>query len=150
MPENKIILVPIKQKAAKEYVKRYHRHHKPPLGSIFQIGCSKNGELCGVVIVGRPIARLLDDGWTVEVTRCCTNGTKNACSLLYAAAWRAARALGYKRLITYILDSEPGISLKAAGWKLIGKCGGGTWNRKNRPRTDEQPIGQKLLFEANR
>ena len=147
---NKIILVPIKQKAAKEFVKKHHRHHKPPVGSIFQIGCSFNGNLCGVIIVGRPVARLLDNGWTAEVTRCCTNGTKNACSKLYSAAWRAARALGYKRLITYILDSEKGTSLKAAGWKIIGKCGGGTWNRDNRPRTDEHPIGQKLRFEANK
>lgn len=143
-----IILVPIRQKTAKEYVRNHHRHHKPPVGSIFQIGCSKNGELCGVIIVGRPVARLLDNGLTAEVTRCCTNGTKNACSMLYAAAWRAARALGYKRLITYILDSEPGTSLKASGWKLIGKCGGGTWNRENRPRTDKHPIGKKILFEC--
>ena len=150
MIENKTILVPIKQKEAKEYVREHHRHHKPPVGSIFQIGCSKNGELCGVIIVGRPVARFLDNGWTVEVTRCCTNGTKNACSMLYAAAWRAARALGYKRLITYILESEKGTSLKAAGWKIIGKCGGGTWNSKNRPRIDEHPICQKTLFEANR
>jgi len=146
---NKIILVPIKQKAAKEFVKMHHRHHKPPVGSIFQIGCSINGDLCGVIIVGRPVARLLDDGWTAEVTRCCTNGTKNACSKLYSAAWRAARSLGYKRLITYILDSEKGTSLIAAGWKLVGKCGGGTWNRENRSRTDNHPTGQKLLFEAN-
>lgn len=89
IPEtNKIILVPVKQKTAKEYVRKHHRHHKPPVGSIFQIGCSKNGELCGVIIVGRPVARMLDNGLTAEVTRCCTNGTKNACSMLYAAAWR--------------------------------------------------------------
>lgn len=149
MPNKKIILVPIKQKAAKEFVKKYHRHHKPPVGSIFQIGCSNNVKLCGVIIVGRPVSRLLDNGWTAEVTRCCTDGTKNACSILYAAAWRAARALGYKRLITYILESEKGTSLKAAGWKLVGKCGGGTWNRENRPRTDGHPTEQKLIFEAN-
>lgn len=144
-----MILVPIKQKAAKAFVDEHHRHHKAPVGSIFQIGCSNNGEICGVIIVGRPIARMLDNGWTAEVTRCCTDGTKNACSKLYAAAWRASKALGYKRLITYILDQEKGTSLSAAGWKLVGKCGGGTWNRENRPRTDNHPTGQKLLFEAN-
>ena len=148
--EKRIILVPIKQKDAKSFVAKHHRHHKPPLGSIFQIACSVGGEIVGVIIVGRPVARLLDDGWTVEVTRCCTNGHRNACSKLYSAAWRAARALGYKRLITYILQNEKGTSLKAAGWKCVGKAGGGTWNRENRPRTDNHSIKGKLLFEANR
>jgi len=148
--EKRIILVPIKQRDAKNFVAQHHRHHKPPLGSIFQIACAVNDEIVGVVIVGRPVARWLDNGWTVEVTRCCTNGYKNACSMLYAAAWRAAKALGYKRLITYILATEKGTSLKAAGWKCLGKCGGGTWNCKSRPRTDSHPIGQKTLFEANR
>jgi tRNA A37 N6-isopentenylltransferase MiaA len=141
-------LVPIKQKEAKAFVKEHHRHHKPPVGSIFQIAAAQDGDIIGVIIVGRPVSRMLDNGWTAEVTRCCTNGTKNACSKLYSAAWRAARALGYKRLITYILDTEKGTSLKAANWKLVGKCSGGTWNRSNRPRTDKHPTGQKLLFEA--
>jgi len=140
-------LVPIKQKDAKAFVKAHHRHHKPPVGSIFQIACAVEDKIVGVIIAGRPVARMLDDGWTVEVTRCCTNGYKNACSMLYAAAWRAARALGYKKAITYILESETGTSVKAAGWKCIGKCGGGKWNRKNRPRLDEHPTESKLLFE---
>lgn len=148
--EKRIVLVPIKQKDAKEFVKKHHRHHKPPLGSIFQIGCAIDDKLIGVIIVGRPVARMLDNGWTVEVTRCCTTGYKNACSKLYAAAWRAARALGYKRLITYILETEKGTSLKAAGFKCVGKCGGGSWNCKSRPRIDSHPTEQKLLFEANR
>jgi len=130
MPNKEIILVPIKQKAAKDFVRTHHRHHKPPVGSIFQIGCSKNGELCGVIIIGRPVARMLDNGFTAEVTRCCTNGTKNVCSMLYAAAWRAARALGYKRLITYILESEKGTSLKAAGYKLVGNAAAGLGTEK--------------------
>jgi len=139
--------LPIKQKDAKAFVKQYHRHHKPPVGSIFQIACAKDSKIVGVVIVGRPVARALDNGWTVEVTRLTTDGTKNACSMLYAAAWRVARALGYKRLITYILDSEPGTSLEAAGWKCVGECGGGTWNRKIRPRIDDHPLQRKLKFE---
>ena len=114
-------LVPIKQSEAKAFVKQYHRHHKPPVGSIFQIACANEKGIVGVAIIGRPVARMLDNGWTAEVTRLCTDGTKNACSMLYAAAWRAARAMGYKRLITYILDTELGISLNAAGWKCIGK-----------------------------
>lgn len=75
----------------------------------------------GVAIVGRPVSRHLDDGWTLEVNRLCTDGSRNACSALYAAAWRAARAMGYKRLVTYILESENGASLRAAGWKCVGR-----------------------------
>jgi len=94
------------------------------------------------------VARHFDDGWTLELNRCCTNGTKNAASKLYGAARRATFALGYKRLITYILFSEKGTSLKAAGWKVLGLAGGGKWNRKNRPRVDTHPMGQKQLWEA--
>ena len=144
--EMSLCLTPIKQKDAKVFVKQHHRHHKPPVGSIFQIACAKGDEIVGVVIVGRPVARALDNGWTAEVIRLTTDGTKNACSMLYAAAWRAARALGYKKLITYILDTEPGTSLKAAGWKCIGRCGGGTWNCKARPRVDNHPTQMKLKF----
>jgi len=141
-------IVPITQKEAKEFVRRHHRRHKPPLGSIFQVGCSKNGRICGVAIVGRPVARMLQNGWTLEVTRLCTDGTKNACSKLYSACWRAARALGYRKLITYILESENGASLKAANWECVGKCGGGTWNRKTRPRIDMHPEQKKIRFEV--
>lgn len=140
-------LVPIKQKDAKAFVKAHHRHHKPPVGSIFQIACAVNDKIVGVIIIGRPVARMLDNGWTAEVTRCCTNGHKNACSIFYAAAWRAARAMGYKRLITYILQSEKGISLKATGYKCVGKTKGGSWNCKSRPRIDSHPIEGKLLFD---
>lgn len=145
--EDGLTLVPIKQKDAKAFVKAHHRHHKPPVGSIFQIACAVDDKIVGVITAGRPIARMKDDGWTVEVTRCCTDGYKNACSMLYAAAWRAARALGYKKAITYILESETGTSVKAAGWKCIGKCGGGKWGRKSRPRLDEHPTEKKMLFE---
>ena len=94
------------------------------------------------------MARLLDNGWTAEVTRLCTDGSRNACSMLYGAAWRAARALGYRRLITYILAEESGISLTASGFRLVGEAGGGTWNRSGRPRVDMHPTQRKLLFEA--
>ena len=102
----------------------------------------------GVAIIGRPVARMLQDGWTAEVTRLCTLGDKNACSMLYAASWRAARALGYRRLITYTLQREGGASLRASGWKLVGAAGGGTWDRKNRPRVDTHPLEQKQLWEV--
>jgi hypothetical protein len=140
-------LVPLTQAEAKAFVAQHHRHHRPPVGSLFQIGLSSNGEVCGVVIVGRPVARLLQDGWTAEVLRLCTNGTPNACSKLYAAAWRAAQSLGWKRLITYILDTENGASIKAAGWRCIGKAGGGVWSRTDRPRVDCHPLQGKLRFE---
>lgn len=146
-------VVPITFKEANEFVRRYHRHHGPVQGHKFSIGLAdtERNEIVGVVIVGRPVARYLDDGWTLEVTRLCTDGTKNACSKLYAAAWRAARALGYRRLITYTLPEEGGSSLRAAGWKCVGVAGGGSWNRPNcgRPRVDLHPLQQKWRWEIN-
>lgn len=118
-----------------------------PRGHKYSIGCAKDGEVVGVCTVGRPVARALDDGWTLELTRCCTDGTKNACSMLYAAAWRVAKGLGYKRLITYILDTEKGTSIKAAGWKEIGKRGGGSWNTPSRPRVDKHPTQMKIKYQ---
>lgn len=90
---------------------------------------------------------MLDNGWTLEVTRLCTDGTKNVCSMLYSTAWRAARAMGYKRMVTYVKQSEGGKSLQASGWKLIGEAGGGKWSRANRPRIDEMNTEMKLKFE---
>ena len=100
-----------------------------------------------MAIIGRPVARYLDDGWTLEVNRCCTDGTRNACSMLYAAAWRAARAMGYKRLVTYIMESENGASLRAAGWKCVGQAGGLRWTGKRRPEVDLYPAQMKIRFE---
>lgn len=105
---------PMTLKEANAFVEQYHRHHKPVTGHKFSIGCTDGDKIVGVAIVGRPVSRYLDDGWTLEVNRLCTDGTHNACSMLYAAAWRAARAMGYHKLITYILDTESGTSLKAA------------------------------------
>ena len=99
---------PITLKEANAFVEQYHRHHKPVVGHKFSIGCTDGEKIVGVAIVGRPVSRYLDDGWTLEVNRLCTDGTKNACSMLYAAAWRAARAMGYHKLITYILENEKG------------------------------------------
>ena len=140
-------LVPVTLSEAKAFVERHHRHHKAPQGGRFAIGVAKDGEIVGVVIVGRPVARMLDDGWTAEVTRCCTDGTRNAPSMLYRAAWRAARAMGYRRLVTYTLPEEGGASLRAAGWRLIGEAGGGSWHRKSRPRVDLHPTQAKLRWE---
>ena len=111
-----IEICPMTLREANAFVEQHHRHHKPVVGHKFSIGCTDGKEIVGVAIVGRPVSRHLDDGWTLEVNRLCTDSTHNACSMLYAAAWRAARAMGYRRLVTYILDSESGTSLKASGW----------------------------------
>lgn len=135
---------------ANAFVAANHRHHKPVPGAKFALAVSDEaGQVRGVAIVGRPVARMSDNGWTLEVNRCCTDGAKNACSMLYGAAWRAARALGYKRLVTYTLPEEGGASLRAAGWKLLGQAGGGSWDRKSRPRVDTAPTQAKLLWEAD-
>jgi hypothetical protein len=140
-------ITPIFQDEAFAFIQQYHRHHRKPVGSLFQIALSDGKKIVGVVVVGRPSARRLQDGYTVEVTRLCTDGTPNACSMLYSASWRAAKAMGYRRLITYILNTEPGTSLKAAGWSLVGERGGGSWGRSERPRVDKHPTQKKLLFE---
>lgn len=141
-------LQPINFDEACIFIKIHHRHHLPPQGCKFCIGVNDGDKVVGVIIVGRPVARLLDNSWTAEVTRCCTDGTPHVASMLYAAAWRAARSMGYKRLITYTLQSEAGISLIAANWKVVGQAGGGTWNRKSRPRIDKHPTQTKILWEA--
>lgn len=160
-----LVVTPIDFAEANAFVQKYHRHHKPTVGMKFCLAVSQNMAplnctdrlarepgfmVVGVAIVGRPVARMSDDGWTLEVNRCCTNGERNACSMLYGAAWRAAKALGYRRLITYTLPAEGGASLRAAGWKNIGLRGGGNWNVKSRPRIDtaETLQGQKVLWEA--
>lgn len=149
MSQSKLHIVPITLAEANEFVRRHHRHHKPVTGHKFSIAVSdESGTIRGVVIAGRPVARALDDGLTLEVTRCCTDGFPNACSALYAAAWKATKALGYRKIGTYILSTEPGTSLRAAGWRLIGQAGGGSWNCPSRPRVDMHPTQTKLRWEA--
>ena len=140
--------VPISLAEANAFVAAHHRHHTPVVGHKFSIGCAAKGEIVGVVIIGRPVSRHRDDGLTLEVTRLCTDGTRNACSFLYGTAARAAFALGYQRIGTYILASENGASLRASGWRLIGERGGGSWSVPSRPRVDTHPLEPKLLFEA--
>lgn len=143
-----IDLVPVTLREARAYVDRVHRHHRAPHFGLFAIGAAVAGEVVGVVIVGRPVARMAADTWTAEVKRLATDGTPNVCSALYAAAWRAARAMGYRRLITYTLTTEPGTSLRAAGWRCVGETAGGAWSRENRPRVDLHPLEPKLRWEA--
>lgn len=144
----KLEVVRIDLAEANAFVEQHHRHHKPVVGHLFSIGAAKDGKIVGVAIVGRPVARMRDDGETAEVTRLCTDGTRNACSFLYGACARAAFALGFKRIGTYILATEPGTSLAAANWRLVGQTSGGSWSRGNRPRVDKHPTQAKLLFET--
>ena len=142
-----IRLVPTTLREANAFVKAHHRHHKPVTGHKFSIGCEVEGRLVGVVIAGRPVSRYLDDGLTLEVNRLCTTGEKNVCSMLYAAAARAAKAMGYRKIITYTLDNEPGTSLRAAGWTCMGRAGGKRWTGKRCPAVDLCPPQMKLRYE---
>ena len=135
----KLKTVPLELRQANEFVNDLHRHHKPVHRDKLRVGCAVDEKLCGVVQLARPVARGLDDGETIEVVRLCTDGTKNVCSFLYSKAARIAKELGYSRIVTYILDSETGVSLKAAGWKLDGVTRGGSWDCKSRPRATTAP-----------
>ena len=146
-----LAVTPINLDEANAFVEQHHRHHKPVPGAKFCVAVSKDDEVRGVAIVGRPVSRHIDDGWTLEVNRCCTDGTRNACSMLYATAWKAAKAMGYTSLITYTMESEGGASLRGAGWRCVGKATtrvGQGWNVRSRPRVDTHPLQQKLKWEV--
>ena len=128
---------PIALKAANQFVTKLHRHHQKVQGHKFSIGIYTNDKLVGVAICGRPVARHLDTGYILEVTRLCTDVTKNACSKLYSACAKIAQAMGYEKIITYILESETGTSLKAAGWQCEAEgVGAKSWVDGGRQRTD--------------
>lgn len=139
MTQKRLHIVPMKFRDACAYVDAWHRHHKRPQGHVFSIGVAcDQGHVHGVAIIGRPVARHYDNGSTLEVNRTATDGTPNANSCLYGAAWRAARALGYQRLITYTQADESGASLRAAGYAVIGeRAPRAGWNTPKRPRTDK-------------
>lgn len=143
-------VVPISLRDACKFVAMHHRHHQPPRGHKFSIGAAEGDVVVGVVIVGRPVARHYDNGTTLEVTRTATDGSKNANSLLYGAAWRAAKAMGYDRLITYTQAGESGASLRAAGWTAIAsRPPRPGWNSLSRPREDKGVDGvQRTLWEV--
>lgn len=137
-------LKPMTLKDARIYVERNHRHNRAPQGGLFAVGAECHSSLVGVVIVGRPVARGLDDGQTVEVTRLATCGARNACSILYGAACRAAAALGYQRIITYTLASEPGVSLRASGWEREAEVEArATWSTPSRLRVQSDLFGNE-------
>lgn len=149
--QERLRVVPCDLKEANDFVGRMHRHHDKVTGHKFSLAVlDAAGLVRGAAIVGRPVARKLDDGWTAEVTRVVTDGCPNACSALYGACWRVAREMGFRRALTYILASEPGTSLVASGWRQSDEdAGGGTWDRPNtgRRRTDTHPTGSKKRWE---
>ena len=146
----KFEIVPLPLDEANAFVAQHHRHHGRVVGHKFSVGASdEHGAIRGVAIVGRPVARRLDDGLTLEVTRVATDGAKDACSALYGACRRATFALGYKRLVTYTLASESGVSLRASGYRLIGESPGRSWSVTSRPRVDKHPLGLKLRWEVS-
>lgn len=145
-------LVPVSFSQASEFVAQWHRHHQPPTGHKFSIGvASDDGVLRGVAMVGRPVARHYDNGSTLEVNRTATDGTRNANSMLYGAAWRACSALGYTRLITYTQAGESGSSLRGAGWRVVAsRPANKGWNVPSRPRENRGTHGiQRTLWEMS-
>jgi len=144
-------LQPITFEEATAFVDDHHSTHDAPQGWKFGVAVNDGAQVAGVVMVGRPVSRHRDDGETLEVTRCATDGTKNAASKLYAAAWRAAKNMGYQRLITYTLaDSEDGTPLRAVdGYRVVHQRNtGGDWSSPSRPRVDTSPDQQKTLWEV--
>jgi len=145
-------LQPITFEEACSFIDEHHSTHDAPQGWKFGVAVNDGDEVVGVATVGRPVSRHKQDGKTLEVTRCCTDGTKNAASKLYAACWRAARNMGYNQLITYTLaDSEDATPLRAVnGYEVVHERNkGGSWDSKNRPRVDTSPDEQKKLWQVS-
>lgn len=136
---------PITFREASDFINQYHRHHKATVGHKFSIGLYDNERLVGVAVCGRPVSRYLDDGITCEINRLCTDGTKNACSMLYGACCRVAKEMGYVKIITYILASENGASLKASNFICEGEAGGTHWTGK-RNRGQDIPKEMKTRW----
>ncbi|MGL5912090.1 MAG: XF1762 family protein [Phycicoccus sp.] len=148
----KLTVTPLTLREARAFVAKHHRHHLPPRGHMFSIAVADvDAKIRGVAIIGRPIARALQDGFTAEVTRTATDGTSNANSALYGAAWRAVKAMGYRRLITYTQAGESGASLCGAGWRIVAhRPARAGWDMPGRPRVDTHSVGiVRTLWEAS-
>lgn len=148
----RLALCPMKHREANAYVLAHDRHSIVPAGMVFALGASTGEQLEGVVVVGRPVNRVLDDGWTLEVLRLCTpseGARTNVCSFLYAAAWRATRALGYRKLVTYTRADESATSLIAAGWQIVGEVTARSWHTPIRPRDDRDERVPRLRWEPS-
>lgn len=142
-----IDLRPITRDEGDAFIRAHHRHHGVPVGALWRHAVhDDDGVLVGVAVVGRPVARALDDGLTVEVTRLCSDSHPNACSMLYGAARRCAEAKGYRRGLTYILASEDGGSVRGAGYRELWRVKGRSWDTPSRPRTDKHPTADKIAF----
>lgn len=141
-------IVPITFSYAKQFVKDYHRHNPNVVGCKFAIGCQGDDGIVGVAICGRPVSRHLDDGETLEINRVCTNGARNACSMLYSSCCRIAKAMGYKKVITYTLQSESGASVKASNFICDGEAGGTHWTGK-RDRGQQIPNEMKVRWHRD-
>ena len=139
-------VVPITLREANDFVSDYHRRHPAVRGCKWAIGLENDGKLCGVAICGRPVARMIDDGQTIEINRLATDGTRNACSMLYGACCRIAKEMGYKRTVTYILESENGASLRASNFTYDGETKAGAWGRPSRQRDINAPTCKKKRF----
>lgn len=140
---------PIELKQAQAFINQLHRHHAAAIRDKFRIAAKRDGQIVGVAQVGRPISRNLCDGYTLEVLRLCTDGSKDVCSFLYSRCARIAKEMGYRKIITYILATEPGTSLKASGWTLEDdNCGGATW--ENCTRTKERPVQLSMIEQKQK
>lgn len=151
MNECVLRITPIGRTGTNAFIKALHRHHKPSAGAKFYIAVSdEQNQIRGVAAVGRPVARHMDDGWTLEVNRCCTDGARNACSMLYGAAWRIAKEMGFKRLITYTLPEEGGASMRGVGWHPVDSVGGTPWtNREGRSANEHTDGVAKVRWEVS-
>lgn len=139
-------IVPLTLREANDFVTENHRHHPAVRGCRFAIGLERDGTLCGVAICGRPVARRLDDGKTIEINRLATDGTRNACSMLYGACCRIAKEMGYKRAVTYILETENGASLRASNFVYDGDTKAEAWSRPSRIRETVAPTCKKKRY----
>jgi hypothetical protein len=146
---DRLRLYPCTRDEANAFVEGHHRHADKVGGHLFALMAAKGPRVVGVSIVGRPKARMLQDGLTAEVVRLSTDGTPNACSFLYGASWRAARKLGYRKLVTYTLATEPGTSLRASGFVVVGEVDAESWDRDDRPRVDTSPLQEKIRWELS-
>ena len=143
--------VPITRAEAQAFIRLHHRHHAPSVGDVFRVALALEDEVIAVAMIGRPVARALDDGYTAEVTRACVvdrPDARHASSALYARCWRIAREMGYRRLLTYTLADETGVSLVAAGWRALYVVRGRGWDTPSRRRLDKHPTCDKTLWEA--
>lgn len=139
--QQRLFIAPVSNEAAKNYVESFHRHHVSSVQARFSIAAlDESGLVRAVAMVGRPVARVLDNGWTLEVNRLASDGCPNACSLLYSAARRVSKEMGYRKLITYIREDEPGTSLRAAGWRFEEVIRARSWNMPRRHRVDKTEI----------